>query len=171
MLRRKRQLPIDFVSLSFFVAIRKMPPQKFPQSSCHLFLFTPVKFSSLVRPSASLPVSSLISVLCFLFFISFSSCMSATFHGPQSASRPHPSPPPECCLVALTACGLRARRHFWLLCRWHAALRPLGEILVRGRAAPDPLAAKISRFVEASSGSGRVGCRAGRWGGREVADR
>lgn len=92
--------------------------------------------------------------------------MSATFRGPQSASRPHPSPPPVCCPVALTASGLRARRHFWLLCWWHAALRPLGEILVRGRAAPDPLAAKISRFVEASSGSGRVGCRAGRSGGR-----
>lgn len=92
--------------------------------------------------------------------------MVETLRGPQSASGPRPSDPPGCCLVALTASGLRARRHFWLLCWWHAALRPLGEILVRGRAAPDPPAAKISRFVEAGGGGGRVGCRAGRSGGR-----
>lgn len=77
-----------------------------------------------------------------------------------------PSLPPGRSLAALTAPGLRARRHFWLLCWWHAALRPLGEILVRGREAPGPLSAKISRFVEAGRGGGRVGCRAGRSGGR-----
>lgn len=86
-----------------------------------------------------------------------------------SPGRPHgptPSLPPGRCLVALTAPGLRARRHFWLLCWWYAALRPLGEILVRGRAAPDPLSAKISWFVEAGGGGGRVGCHAGRSGSR-----
>lgn len=126
----------------------------------HLLLFTPVKFSTLI---ASDPF------FCVAFsFPSRPACVrpSAALAHPGPTAPPLPFLPGRC-LAALTAPGLRARRHFWLLCWWYAALRPLGEILVRGRVAPDPLSAKISRFVEAGGGGGgRVGCRAGRSGCR-----
>lgn len=145
---------------------KKTPNWSWPPASIHTsddFQPRPVRRATSCFHSDRL--RSVFFVLLFVFHLvqllherDLPRCSPGRPHGPT------PSLPPGRCLVALTAPGLRARRHFWLLCWWYAALRPLGEILVRGRAAPDPLSAKISWFVEA--GGGRVGCHAGRSGSR-----